>query len=131
MASSATPLHDSLIELAILDAHAHEIKWYLKVRLLPRNLNVHINILHDPTIIYSDIDLLGAGAFKYVHPFVGIEQLGSEHGREIGVGEARRVVFLHELYEDGIPPVNPVRPESLGEVVQCCCSSARSRRPSG
>ena len=31
MASSATPLHDSLIELAIPDAHAHAIKWYLKV----------------------------------------------------------------------------------------------------
>ena len=30
MASSATPLHDSLIELAIPDAHAHAIKWYLK-----------------------------------------------------------------------------------------------------
>ena len=30
MASSATPLHDSLIELAIPDAHAHTIKWYLK-----------------------------------------------------------------------------------------------------
>ena len=29
MASSATPLHDSLIELAIPDAHAHAIKWYL------------------------------------------------------------------------------------------------------
>ena len=32
MASSATPLHDSLIELAIPDAHAHAIKWYLKNR---------------------------------------------------------------------------------------------------
>ena len=31
MASSATPLHDSLIELAIPDAHAHAIKWYLKL----------------------------------------------------------------------------------------------------
>ena len=31
MASSATPLHDSLIELAIPDAHAHAIKWYLNV----------------------------------------------------------------------------------------------------
>ena len=29
MASSATPLHDSLIELANPDAHAHAIKWYL------------------------------------------------------------------------------------------------------
>ena len=27
MASSAMPLHDSLIELAIPDAHAHAIKW--------------------------------------------------------------------------------------------------------
>ena len=34
MASSATPLHDSLIELAIPDAHAHAIKWYLKLRNL-------------------------------------------------------------------------------------------------
>ena len=34
MASSATPLHDSLIELAIPDAHAHAIKWYLKVESL-------------------------------------------------------------------------------------------------
>ena len=34
MASSATPLHDSLIELAIPDAHAHAIKWYLKVSSL-------------------------------------------------------------------------------------------------
>ena len=33
MASSATPLHDSLIELAIPDAHAHAIKWYLKSTL--------------------------------------------------------------------------------------------------
>ena len=33
MASSATPLHDSLIELAIPDAHAHAIKWYLKFLL--------------------------------------------------------------------------------------------------
>ena len=33
MASSATPLHDSLIELAIPDAHAHAIKWYLKVHI--------------------------------------------------------------------------------------------------
>ena len=32
MASSATPLHDSLIELAIPDAHAHAIKWYLNTR---------------------------------------------------------------------------------------------------
>ena len=32
MASSATPLHDSLIELANPDAHAHAIKWYLKGR---------------------------------------------------------------------------------------------------
>ena len=31
MASSATPLHDSLIELAIPDAHAHAIKWYLAI----------------------------------------------------------------------------------------------------
>ena len=31
MASSATPLHDSLIELAIPDAHAHAIKWYLNI----------------------------------------------------------------------------------------------------
>ena len=30
MASSATPLHDLLIELAIPDAHAHATKWYLK-----------------------------------------------------------------------------------------------------
>ena len=35
MASSATPLHDSLIELAIPDAHAHAIKWYLNI---PTNL---------------------------------------------------------------------------------------------
>ena len=34
MASSATPLHDSLIELAIPDAHAHAIKWYLKKDLV-------------------------------------------------------------------------------------------------
>ena len=34
MASSATPLHDSLIELAIPDAHAHAIKWYLKPIIL-------------------------------------------------------------------------------------------------
>ena len=31
VASSATPLHDSLIELAIPDAHAHAIKWYLNI----------------------------------------------------------------------------------------------------
>ena len=35
MASSATPLHDSLIELAIPDAHAHAIKWYLKQTVPP------------------------------------------------------------------------------------------------
>ena len=36
IASSATPLHDSLIELAIPDAHAHAIKWYLKtIAVLP------------------------------------------------------------------------------------------------
>ena len=35
MASSATPLHDSLIELAIPDAHAHAIKWYLNTARLP------------------------------------------------------------------------------------------------
>ena len=33
MASSATPLHDSLIELAIPDAHAHAIKWYLNAQV--------------------------------------------------------------------------------------------------
>ena len=33
MASSATPLHDPLIELAIPDAHAHAIKWYLNCGL--------------------------------------------------------------------------------------------------
>ena len=35
MASSATPLHDSLIELAIPDAHAHAIKWYLNDENFP------------------------------------------------------------------------------------------------
>ena len=35
MTSSATPLHDSLIELANPDAHAHAIKWYLKAAVVP------------------------------------------------------------------------------------------------
>ena len=38
MASSATPLHDSLIELAIPDAHAHAIKWYLNRGLIGTTL---------------------------------------------------------------------------------------------
>ena len=37
MASSATPLHDSLIELAIPDAHAHAIKWYLNCYIIIYN----------------------------------------------------------------------------------------------
>ena len=46
MASSATPLHDSLIELAIPDAHAHAIKWYLKVEFPVESL------LHSPGNIH-------------------------------------------------------------------------------
>ena len=47
MASSATPLHDSLIELAIPDAHAHAIKWYLNniidnAVFVPILLNCHL-----------------------------------------------------------------------------------------
>ena len=41
MASSATPLHDSLIELAILDAHAHAIKWYLNDVFLSNNVSIY------------------------------------------------------------------------------------------
>ena len=43
MASSATPLHDSLIELAIPDAHAHAIKWYLKFSLVVYHYTVIIS----------------------------------------------------------------------------------------
>ena len=49
MASSATPLHDSLIELAIPDAHAHAIKWYLKLELSraqnPRRAAWHLSYM--------------------------------------------------------------------------------------
>ena len=46
MASSATPLHDSLIELAIPDAHAHAIKWYLKCVPNPRLLSMGVAEVH-------------------------------------------------------------------------------------
>ena len=42
MASSATPLHDSLIELAIPDAHAHAIKWYLNKDTQVASLQLHV-----------------------------------------------------------------------------------------
>ena len=53
MASSATPLHDSLIELAIPDAHAHAIKWYLKwcvSQYNNNNNNNNIQLLHTPSL---------------------------------------------------------------------------------
>ena len=50
MASSATPLHDSLIELAIPDAHAHAIKWYLKISApkswLYTKLSINLHFSH-------------------------------------------------------------------------------------
>ena len=60
MASSATPLHDSLIELAIPDAHAHAIKWYLKIvkiKILYGELRDWWQVVHRPLVIHRESSL--------------------------------------------------------------------------
>ena len=74
MASSATPLHDSLIELAIPDAHAHAIKWYLNCHNLRSilNLDVYLAIWHKilsyftTKMLYANIQICSYGIWACI-----------------------------------------------------------------
>ena len=61
MASSATPLHDSLIELAIPDAHAHAIKWYLKRN---SHLSIFLSSFSFPGLTQDCLDLSPYFSYK-------------------------------------------------------------------
>ena len=77
MASSATPLHDSLIELAIPDAHAHAIKWYLNTTAIIRSTH-SINAVRPAFIARGRITI-------YIQSFWAL-LLGSKVGRHCLVG---------------------------------------------
>ena len=82
MASSATPLHDSLIELAIPDAHAHAIKWYLNLllNLLPCHVALNaISLALPETKVWVVLLVMVPAAFiKYIS-YQNTSSLGDDH----------------------------------------------------
>ena len=76
MASSATPLHDSLIELAIPDAHAHAIKWYLNdVKFI---ILLDLLIFHEHSIFYNNYVNINFFAGEGLHYRESIESVGGD-----------------------------------------------------
>ena len=111
MASSATPLHDSLIELAIPDAHAHAIKWYLNIYYIYTNSKPSLGTSPGPFARELSCDSKGPGL---------VPILPYRFGIGINIVDVKPIILYRILQEEGasaqttpdyiIPSLLPAQP---------------------